>query len=119
MSTGLRTNTENRPIINAPQSVIISEYLPDIDDASTRATAVAQVGDSWSSLPEGTQYRQSAFFSRSVWQGQLFRPDCLKDSPSQQPSRWSLARTQYSGVVNNYFPDDHPYFTRLARTEPD
>ena len=99
----------SRPDIQAPQSVTISEYLPDIDDSSTKATAVAQVGDGWSSLPEGTQYRQSAFFfqifgkasSYGLTASYTYRHNNLRGG------RW--LELQYGGTVNATF-DDHPYF---------
>ena len=110
MSTGLKTNTENRPLINAPSDIIISEYLPDIDDSSTKATAVAQVGDGWSSLPEGTQYRQAAFFfqifgkasSYGLTASYTYRHNNLRGG------RW--LELQYTGTVNSTFPPNHPYF---------
>lgn len=110
MSTGVKQNNGVTPIISAPQSVIISEYIPDIDDAQTRATQVAQVGDGWSSLPEGTRYRQSAFFYQAFGQADFdgktatftYRHNGLRDN------RW--LELQYSGVVNARFPDNHPSF---------
>ena len=110
MSTGLRTNTENRPIINAPQSVIISEYLPDIDDASTSDSSRAGWRQGWSSLPEGTQYRQSAFFYELFGKASSFGLTASKTvrHNNLRGGRW--LELKYKGVVNNYFPGDHPYF---------
>ena len=110
MSTGVKTNTDDQPLINAPQSVTIAGYLPDIDDSSTRATAVAQTGDGWSSLPEGDRYRQAAFFwqifgkasSYGLTASYTYRHNNLRGG------RW--LELKYSGVVDSTFPDNHPEF---------
>lgn len=110
LATGVEDNTSVRPIINAPQSVIIAEYIPDIDDAGAVATNVAQVSDGWSSVPEGDRYRQSAFFyqafGKSDYMGKTatftYRHNGLRGG------RWLELR--YSGTVDSNFPQNHPSF---------
>ena len=109
LSTGLKTNTENRPLINAPQSLIISEYLPDIDDDSAVAESVIQTGDGWASLPTGSEYRQSAFFYEVFGQ-----PGAMGSSVSSNDIRFNGLRggrwltLKFEGRVAGNYPIGHP-----------
>ena len=93
MSTGVKTNTDDQPLINAPQSVTIAGIC--------RTSMTHRPGQQRSRRPvtaglhclraTGTD-RQRSF--ADLWQGQFLRPDRFLHLPAQQPARRSLARTE-------------------------
>ena len=116
MATGVKSNTEVQPIIQAPSDVIIASYVPDIEGGQTKATSVVQEGDGWSSVPEGSVYRQAAFFwelwGQSSFEGKTgnrtIRFDGLRPEKPGGPNRW--LELNFKGVVDRYFPPNEPNF---------
>ena len=117
MSTGVKSNEDGKgKVVAVPKDIIIAGYTPDIEEEDSKAIAIAQTGDGWSSLPEGTQYRQSAFFWEIFGQAapfnrvQIFnyRFNGLRPATPGGPDRW--IRIQFEGIVNQYFPLNHPEF---------
>ena len=100
MSTGLQSASEARPIINAPQEIIVSEFFPDIDDESAKATDVGFVGVS--SNPPGTRYRQFAWYYE-MW-GQP-RPENAVRTYRVRHNNLSGGRwleLEYTGIADQY-----------------
>ena len=118
MATGAVETTVIQPIINVPNDIIIAEYIPDIEGSDAKATAVVQVGDGWSSLPEyeNPRYRQVAFFAEIFGQAKPFGAtksfeytwNNLRPAIIGGPNR-SLT-LQFDGIVNQYFPASNLYF---------
>lgn len=108
LATGVKDNTQVRPIIDAPQDVAIAEYLPDTDGDDARATSVAWTG-SYSSVPAGTQFRQAAWsweaFGTASALGRtasfVYRHNGLRGD------RW--LELEYRGIVNLQYPQNSQF----------
>ena len=110
LATGVESN-EITPIFkDVPSAIIISELFPDLEDDDTVATSVVQVGDGYSSVPGGTQYRQSALFYELFGQSSSFglTRSATRRFDGLRGGRW--LELKFDGVVNAFFPIDHPYF---------
>lgn len=107
MATGVTSN-EVQKTIQAPQTAFISEYFPDETAEEARASAVVVID--WSSVPAGSQYRQSALFYE-LW-GQASYLGLTKTRTVRfnglRDNRW--IELQFRGTVNSTYPDNHPYF---------
>lgn len=109
MATGVKDNGSSPPDVSAPSQVTISEYIPDIDDASAVATSVVQTGDEWASVPGGTRYRQTAFFAEVFGQATPFGARKTYQRRFElRENRWITL--EFEGIVDSYFPITNPYF---------
>ena len=113
MATGTKDNEVVTPIVNAPAEILISEYLPDISDASTLATEITQTGDGWSSIPsvgaQGIRYRSVAFLTELFGQASPFGKQGRETRRfSLRDDRW--LEVEFTASVNQFFPPNNPFF---------
>lgn len=98
---------DNTPdYITAPAYVQRAEMYPDIEKESARATAISLVAF----LPDGyTQGREAALYYELFGQASSFGLTASKTIKFPFPDgRW--LEIKFSGIVNNYFPSNHPFF---------
>jgi len=110
LATGVTDNNPEPVFEDVPSAIIISELFPDLEDDDTIATSVVQVGDGYSSVPGGTQYRQSALFFELFGRADFYGKTAsdIRRFDGLRGGRW--LELKFDGVVNATFPIDHPEF---------
>jgi len=105
LSTGTKTN-DYREVVSVPDRVEDYQRFPDIEESTAKATAVVFAG----MLPDGYSKGREAACWYEFWGQASYSGKTSTETRRFDFGGGRFIKLELKGVVDNYFPDNHPYY---------